>query len=74
MTDQATIVGGKINTPLFIISGGFIAFFCIVALVSMDGVSKRQSFIVITAVPVLLILLPSFWDALRITMLKGREQ
>lgn len=37
------------------------------------GVGKLQSFIVITAVPVSLVLLPSLWDALRITLLKGRE-
>ena len=41
--------------------------------VGAGGVSKLQSFIVITAVPVSLILLPSLWDALRITLLKGRE-
>ena len=37
------------------------------------GVDKLQSFIVITAVPVSLILLPSLWDAVRITHLKGKE-
>lgn len=37
------------------------------------GIGKLQSFIVITAVPVSLILLPSLWDAVRITLLKGRE-
>jgi choline-glycine betaine transporter len=31
------------------------------------GIGKLQSFIVVTAVPVSLILLPSLWDALRIT-------
>ncbi len=36
------------------------------------GVSKLQSFIVVTAVPVSLVLLPSLWDALRITLAKGR--
>jgi glycine betaine transporter len=45
-----------------------------IILVSLgsDGVGKLQSFIVITAVPVSLILLPSLWDAFRITLLKGR--
>jgi choline-glycine betaine transporter len=45
-----------------------------IILVSLgaDGVGKLQSFIVITAVPVSLILLPSLWDALRITHLKGK--
>ena len=37
------------------------------------GVGKLQSFIVVTAVPVSLILLPSLWDAVRITLLKGRQ-
>ncbi|NND92279.1 MAG: BCCT family transporter [Granulosicoccus sp.] len=32
------------------------------------GIGKLQSFIVITAVPVSLVLLPSVWDALRITL------
>ena len=41
--------------------------------VGSGGVGKLQSFIVITAVPVSIILLPSIWDALRITRLKGRE-
>ena len=36
------------------------------------GVGKLQSFIVVTAVPVSLVLLPSLWDALRITLAKGR--
>ena len=45
-----------------------------IILVSLgtDGVGKLQSFIVITAVPVSLILLPSLWDAIRITHLKGK--
>ncbi|MQY42547.1 BCCT family transporter [Epibacterium sp. SM1969] len=41
--------------------------------VGSGGVSKLQSFIVITAVPVSLILLPTLWDALRITIAKGKE-
>ncbi|WP_430879398.1 BCCT family transporter [Granulosicoccus sp. 3-233] len=32
------------------------------------GIGKLQSFIVVTAVPVSLVLLPSLWDALRITL------
>jgi glycine betaine transporter len=42
--------------------------------VGSGGVAKLQSFIVITAVPVSFILLPSLWDALRITLSKGKEQ
>lgn len=34
------------------------------------GIGKLQSFIVVTAVPVSLVLLPSLWDALRITIAK----
>jgi len=41
--------------------------------VGSGGVSKLQSFIVVTAVPVSLLLLPSLWDALRITLAKGKE-
>lgn len=37
------------------------------------GIGKLQSFIVVTAVPVSLILLPSLWDALRITLMLGRN-
>ncbi len=37
------------------------------------GIGKLQSFIVVTAVPVSLILLPSLWDAVRITLMLGRE-
>ena len=40
--------------------------------VGSGGVGKLQSFIVVTAVPVSLILLPSLWDAVRITLMKGR--
>jgi len=36
------------------------------------GVSKLQSFIVVTAVPVSLVLMPSLWDAVRITLSKGK--
>ncbi|GAB5507999.1 MAG: BCCT family transporter [Rhizobiaceae bacterium] len=35
------------------------------------GIGKLQSFIVVTAVPVSLVLLPSLWDALRITRMLG---
>src|SRR5690606_19889945 len=37
------------------------------------GIGKLQSFIVVTAVPVSLVLLPSLWDAFRITMTLGRR-
>lgn len=37
------------------------------------GIGKLQSFIVVTAVPVSLVLLPSLWDALRITRMLGKR-
>lgn len=37
------------------------------------GIGKLQSFIVVTAVPVSLVLLPSLWDAVRITLKLGRQ-
>ena len=40
--------------------------------VGSGGVGKLQSFIVVTAVPVPLVLLPSLWDAVRITLEKGK--
>ena len=42
--------------------------------VGSGGVGKLQSFIVVTAVPVSLILLPSLWDAARIVLLKGKTE
>jgi glycine betaine transporter len=36
------------------------------------GIGKLQSFIVVTAVPVSLVLLPSLWDAARITLKLGK--
>ncbi|MFT4795646.1 MAG: choline-glycine betaine transporter [Paracoccaceae bacterium] len=37
------------------------------------GIGKLQSFIVVTAMPVSLVLLPSLWDALRITLMLGKK-
>lgn len=37
------------------------------------GIGKLQSFIVVTAVPVSLVLLPSLWDSVRITLALGRK-
>ncbi len=42
--------------------------------IGSGGVSKLQSFIVITAVPVSLVLLPSIWDAMRITRALAAER
>jgi glycine betaine transporter len=40
--------------------------------VGSGGIGKLQSFIVVTAVPVSIILLPSLWGALQIVLEKGR--
>jgi choline-glycine betaine transporter len=37
------------------------------------GIGSLQSFIVVTAVPVSLVLLPSLWDAARITVATARD-
>ena len=42
--------------------------------IGSGGVSKLQSFIVVTAVPVSLVLLPSLWDAFRIVRKLNAEQ
>ena len=51
---------------------GLMAWILIAAGGGSAGVAKLQSFIVVTAVPVSLVLLPSLWDAIRITVLKGK--
>ena len=45
----------------------------ILIVIGSGGIGKLQAFIVVTAVPVSLVLLPSLWDAMRITLLKSRE-
>jgi choline-glycine betaine transporter len=62
--------------------GWLRAFWCIgmglaaVVLITIGsgGVTALQSFIVITAVPVSLLILPSLWDAVRIARHMAREQ
>ncbi len=67
-----------VNKPVFVLAGGFIAVFCGLALILIsigsDGISKLQSFIVVTAVPVSLVLLPSLWDAFRIVRKLNADQ
>jgi glycine betaine transporter len=46
----------------------------ILVSIGSGGVSALQSFIVVTAVPVSLILLPSLWAAPSIAMTMAREQ
>ena len=59
-----------------------IRIFCGVAMglmamvlitIGSGGIGKLQSFIVATAVPVSLVLLPSLWDSVRITLAKGKQ-
>ncbi len=59
--------------PMRIFWGVAMGLMAIILIsVGSGGVAKLQSFIVVTAVPVSLVLLPSLWDALRITLAKGR--
>jgi glycine betaine transporter len=44
----------------------------ILIMIGSGGIDKLQAFIVVSAVPVSLILLPSLWDAPRIVMTKGK--
>ncbi|MGB5868642.1 MAG: BCCT family transporter, partial [Albidovulum sp.] len=54
--------------------GVAMAVMAIILISTGSGsIGKLQSFIVITAVPVSLVLLPSLWDALRITLMLGRK-
>ncbi|MCB1883243.1 MAG: BCCT family transporter [Geminicoccaceae bacterium] len=57
------------RTPVRVFWGVAMGLTAIILIsVGSGGVSKLQSFIVVTAVPVSLVLLPSLWDALRITL------
>ena len=63
------------STPVRIFWGVAMGAMALILIsVGSGGVSKLQSFIVVTAVPVSLILLPSIWDAVRITLALGRER
>lgn len=53
------------------IAMGIVALILIAS--GSGGIGKLQSFIVVTAVPVSLILLPSLWDSVRITLALGRK-
>jgi glycine betaine transporter len=62
------------SNPIRIFWGVAMGLMALILIsVGAGGVAKLQSFIVVTAVPVSLVLLPSLWDALRITLAKGRE-
>lgn len=65
--------GDNPATPVRVFWGVVMGVMAIILIsVGTGGISKLQSFIVVTAVPVSLILLPSLWDALRITLEKGK--
>ena len=72
---SATMSSGDNPPTLVRVFWGLAMGVMAVILISVGsgGVSKLQSFIVVTAVPVSLLLLPSLWDALRITLVKGKE-
>jgi choline-glycine betaine transporter len=62
------------STPLRVFWGIAMGVMAIVLIsIGAGGVGKLQSFIVVTAVPVSLVLLPSLWDAVRITRERGRD-
>ncbi|KZL05011.1 Glycine betaine transporter OpuD [Pseudovibrio axinellae] len=66
---------GAPATPIRVFWGIAMGLMAIILIsVGTGGISKLQSFIVITAVPVSILLVPSIWDALRITLMKGRTQ
>ena len=46
----------------------------ILIMIGSGGIDKLQAFIVVSAVPVSLILLPSLWDAPRIVITKGNAK
>ena len=62
-------------TPVRVFWGIAMGLMAIILIViGSGGIGKLQAFIVVTAVPVSLVLLPSLWDALRITLLKSRNR
>jgi choline-glycine betaine transporter len=63
------------STPVRVFWGVAMGAMALILIsVGSGGVSKLQSFIVVTAVPVSLILLPSLWDAVRITLALGKTE
>lgn len=62
-------------TPVRVFWGVAMGVMALILIsVGSGGVSQLQSFIVVTAVPVSLVLLPSLWDAPRIAFALAREQ
>jgi glycine betaine transporter len=70
---SATMSKGEPSTGLRAFWGIAMGVMALILIsTGAGGIGKLQSFIVVTAVPVSLILLPSLWDALRITLMLGR--
>jgi glycine betaine transporter len=62
-------------TPVRVFWGIAMGLMALILIsIGSGGVSKLQSFIVVTAVPVSLVLLPSLWDAIRIVRKLDAEQ
>jgi choline-glycine betaine transporter len=63
------------STPVRVFWGITMGLMALILIsIGSGGISKLQSFIVITAVPVSLVLLPSLWDAFRIVRKLAAEQ
>lgn len=63
------------STPVRVFWGVAMGAMALILIsLGSGGISKLQSFIVVTAVPVSLVLLPSVWDAARIVLQLGRER
>ncbi|MDN3609785.1 BCCT family transporter [Vibrio ostreicida] len=75
-TISVVISGEKEPNAMIRIFWGVMMGFTAVILISLGagGISALQSFIVITAVPVSLILLPSLWNAPQIAIKMAKEQ
>jgi len=63
------------TTPVRIFWGVAMGLMAVILIsIGSGGISKLQSFIVVTAVPVSIVLLPSLWDAFRIVRKLHAEQ
>jgi choline-glycine betaine transporter len=63
------------TTPVRVFWGVAMGLMALILIsIGSGGISKLQSFIVVTAVPVSLVLLPSLWDAFRIVRKLHAEQ
>jgi choline-glycine betaine transporter len=63
------------NAMIRIFWGAMMGFTALILIsIGSGGISALQSFIIITAVPVSIILLPSLWNAPQIAMKMAKEQ